>query len=142
MLALSDDQGKIWWAERQPDGATFALASISLAEALDRLRTAHETQQLRLPQDFDPQGRSDALAFGRQIYRWQSMQVDQGQPTPTASTSILERSLRAAIADDQTPLLRPGAYLAVVEKPPEVPYGVERFEQVETFHLISGRWLP
>ena len=64
------------------------------------------------------------------------------QSPPSQNTSLLEIALQRpqASASTDDPRFRPGSYLAVVKRSPEVELGTPVAEEEASFHVILGTW--
>ncbi len=78
--------------------------------------------------------------MNRRYYR--SASHEYSQPEPQITQSVLEdRGLQKMAGDvSNTAFFAPGHYIAIVEKSPEVEYGLPSFENAGSFHAIVGIW--
>jgi hypothetical protein len=64
---------------------------------------------------------------------------ERGLPTPSFSTSILERELQRTSTNNAVEL-EPGSYLAILTTSPEMPFGHRTLLEQGSFHILEGRW--
>ncbi len=141
-LLLADAAGNHYRAESiAPDGtATLEAADLGVEGAW--LGALYEQRRPADPSAFDR--RNSGFVSGVR-FRWVSP-WNNALPPATLQTSLLERELDWAFrlvapgAGSKPPGLSPRSYLAIVERSPEVEYGVDSYEEEESLHLVVGRW--
>jgi hypothetical protein len=138
-LVLRDSQGDFYMAENLDDGRTATLTPISWVDATDRFAAAFKAVRPKNPEGYDPRQHNEALNFGQNSYYWYYGNVDSGQPDPNVASSVLERSLRRLVSTDAN-TLAPRSYAAIVPHSPEVPMGIDKTQQMESIHIIVGKW--
>lgn len=132
-LIVSDAEGKLFrGAGIEPD-ATATLGQTELGNEQAALQQALRDHPLKDPEGLDRQAYANAFSFSR-VYRYS--QSNSGLPEPAVHTSRLEKSL-GAVAER---LREPRTYVALVERSPEVEFGVGSPRQNSSLHVIVGRW--
>ena len=81
------------------------------------------------------------FAFGGASYHFFDWSTDSSMPKPTAETGILEIALDRMLQSNNINLEK-SCYLAIVDRPPEVPLGIEAAKEEASFHVIRGRLGP
>lgn len=142
-LVLCDAQGNHFAAEQLAPGEGTALR----ADNVQAVRTAMQQSIAQASQAADNGALSGGSGYPYGRYRygpdryagpafgWKPSAGD-GSADP-----CLDRGLRAAQQKIAQPThMRPRTYVALVEKSPEVDFGVAGVRQVSSLHVIVGRW--
>lgn len=56
------------------------------------------------------------------------------------TASLLEVELERLASDLSTRSLKPGSYVAIVERPPEIAVGTDAVHETQSLHVIEGSW--
>ncbi len=139
-LVLCDAQGKQFAGEQLAPGGTTTLR----ADNVPSVRTAMLQSIAQASQVVDaPWARSGRYA-PYEYGPYSEEPLGSGRkPLLIASSTrpCLLRGLDAALEQiDQPTKMRPRSYVAIVEKSPEVDFGVADVQQVSSLHVIVGRW--
>ena len=138
MLVVRDSQGEFFVGRGVGNGETAELQAVKAADlpALNlEVKKTFEESAPGFPTGF----RKNQYMSSSVYRRWRVYQsIDQHEGSVRSQTSILERQL--ADANGQLKNLPSRSYLAIVEVSPEVPLGVQRTQEVSSFHLIMGKW--
>lgn len=137
LLAVGPD-GAVWLAENVAAGATATLAragdTAAQEAALKQLRDAIQSQRPQPPADASGQ------RYGSHFFNDYSYGGSSGvMPDPLPARGRLERGIFGAVAlkaDD----LRPNTYTAIVDRSPEVVFGVRSPQEEASLHVVVGRW--
>jgi hypothetical protein len=138
-LVLRDSEGDFFSAENLADGQTETLSPMKWADAADRFAAAFKTVRPSNPEGYDPRQHNEALNFGQSGNYWYYGNIDSTHSEPNVASSILERSLRRLISNNAD-ALTPRSYAALVPHSPEVPMGIEQTQQLQSIHVIAGKW--
>lgn len=136
-LLIRTKDGKYYWASNVEAGAAAKAEPVDPLVASPRLqRTFMDHQPTPLP-GMNPQSLSSSR-FANGIW-WSRL---GNQSPPSQNTSLLEIALQRpqASASTDDPRFRPGSYLAVVKRSPEVELGTPVAEEEASFHVILGTW--
>jgi hypothetical protein len=138
-LLVCDAQGKLLAAEQLSPGQSTALRADNVQAVCAAMlqRTSEASSGLSgaasptaVPYPF---GR-DGLAYPEYAYAKPLMGDGALEP-------CLQRALRAARQQMAQPTrMAPRTYIAIVDKSPEVEFGVREVRQVSSLHVIVGRW--
>ncbi len=139
-LLLADADGNHFRCESISAMGARTLEAASLADEGAWFRQFYNRRHPAVPPGFD---RTMTRFMSGRVYRWTS---PWNNPLPPAAlrTGILERELEAAMLQlsrmqGSAPAgLRPRSYLAIVERSPEVEYGVDAYD--ERRKLARDRW--
>ncbi len=106
---------------------------VSKATALEKMQRAMNLDAPRLP----PQAPSDntRFFFGMRINRY-----SHGTSDSSPANSLLEDGMRRSIMALNNQSLAARTYLAIVERPPEVNFGMDGLIESESTHVIFGSW--
>ncbi len=138
-LVICDPQGNFFATDGLAEGQTAALSPIAWPDAAERLERAMKAVRPANPKGYNPREHSHALDFGNSAAYWWAGHAESGLSEPTVATSVLERALQRLVL--KTPdALPPGSYAALAPHSPEVPLGVEQVKQMQSLHVIVGRW--
>ena len=122
-------------ADEVADGATAALKPVSQQTALSELRRLRADHSPTLPPGFDNDRYGGFFGFRNRAY-WRFYGGGNAEITePHTASGRLETGLAAL-----TQPLKPGTYVAIVDRSPEVAYGLPSVEETGGFHVILGRW--
>lgn len=141
-LLLADAAGNHFRGESIPIGDATTLQAASLPAEGAWFRELYDRRRPAVPAGFNRNTRR--FVSGRR-YRWIS-QWNNRLPPAALRTSILERELETAmlhfsrIQGRKPAGLRPRTYVAIVQRSPEVEYGVDSYEEEESLHVIEGKW--
>lgn len=141
-LLLADAEGNHFRAEAIPSGGAAKAEPADLTAERIAFRKLYDLRRPQVPPGFDGQ-RSRLVATRR--WRWTSP-WNNSLPPATLSSSLLERELEFALLGfsrtqgGQAAGLQPRSYVAVVERSPEVEYGVDSYREEESLHVVVGRW--
>lgn len=146
-LLLSDDEGRHYRAANIAAGATVALAAVDDPgeEEAAIFELASELQP-SVPEGFVP---PSSYGYGsRRRYRYWAA-ASNSLAAPTLMSGRLEAELREALVGpgklvsaskpNRFPLGN-RRYLAVVERSPEVVYGVANPREEDSLHVVVGSW--
>jgi hypothetical protein len=130
-LLVRDQDGNYFFAENAADGATFALTPTDFAKQKNALIRRMLTNRPELPPGFDPNQLSGLWRrYGPYAYR---------NNAGDSETGLLERGLER-ILNAQKDTMHAGSYIAIVDKSPEVPIGIEGARQEASFHVVEGNF--
>ena len=140
-LAIQTADGKYYWvANVQPDATVWAKRT-ETAEVLPWLRNRLAEQPLEFPPGMDRQYNDGVFGFratGRYYYAYGGNRSS----APTQTASLLEKTLSgvAPVGGIGEPVLRPGTYVAFVQRSPEIDFGTEPVREEASLHVILGEW--
>jgi hypothetical protein len=132
-LVLFDPEGQVYTAANVPSGAVRKLSAANAGSAFSKLRSEWVRNMPALPEGFDPNNYGGY--FGNRRYYYGANY--NNMPTASQSTGLLETNISFAVA---SPPLGPRTYVALVDRSPEVNYGLEDFQEEDSFHVIVGNW--
>jgi hypothetical protein len=135
-LWMQDDSGQLFKAMDVEPGATAVLAPASdPAAAFDELRAMLLDLRPTTPSDFN---RNESMTlFGTRMYRSYYYYGSTGQQV-TQISSLLEIGLAELAVPRFT--MEPSTYVAIVDRSPEVEFGIDDFEEQNGLHVIVGEW--
>ncbi|MEX2121450.1 MAG: hypothetical protein WD847_17810 [Pirellulales bacterium] len=142
-LLLADSSGTHFRAMNVAEGAEAPLEPADLKAERQALGKVFFDNAPRVPEGLDPQAFADSFGSG---YRYSyGTSTSANAPAATLQSSCLERCISRALADTSRfqPVpapLPPRSYVAVVERSPEVLYGVERVREQASLHVVTGTW--
>jgi hypothetical protein len=131
-LLLRDRAGKYFFAEEVPASGQFALAPTTFDASSGKLKAQFDVHHPSGPPGLD------ASQFNN-MYGWYGWGIDNSQPPPRATSSLMEQQLRR-LQNLKSDTLAPGSYVAIVRSSPEVPLGVAGAREEESFHVIEGKF--
>ena len=105
---------------------------LKIADVQTLLRRIYNDHNRGFPDGYDPVAEERRTQSPWNRMYWNS------SPRAVQDTGILESNLKQLGVSAEIP--GPGMYVAVVEKNPDVPLGVEDAAEAESFHVILGRW--
>jgi hypothetical protein len=121
-LLVCAADGRHFWAENVDADAAADLEPIQLSAAQESLLARYERERPVRP--------AEMAALGGLPQSFVSYQ-----------TSLQETLLASlAGADDRKLPLTPGSYVAVVDRSPEVVFGVPSPREVQGYHVVFGKW--
>jgi hypothetical protein len=110
---------------------------------VDSMRKAFADQALVLPDGFVNESRYGLFGIRQQVY----YAMRGGSTSPAQSTSRLELGIDAAKSavnhagkTKSAYALTPRSYIALVDRPEEISYGLDEVTELEGFHVIRGTW--
>lgn len=122
-LVVRSRGGQYYWAHDVAEDGQATLEPIEPGEAAKRLQaTELPTRPTLLP------GTEKIAAFYDQDFKGQ-----------IGARLELELS-QWVISGNGVDTLRPGSYLAVVDRPPHIEVGIEKAKEEKGYHLIHGTW--
>lgn len=132
MLAISGDDGQLYWTENLAIGAPVHPEPLAATAIDEKISAAFRSHQRVIPDGVAPGSMGSrrgwlmgGLYFGRRT-------------SPTIATSLIERQLTAVeMGLNQLP---PRHYVAIVDAPPSVPVGDAEAVRIADFHVVLGRW--
>ena len=122
-LAVRMPDGKYYWASDVVDNATAIVNEVAVEKILAWLSKQFSENKPRFP---------ESMKSNRRYYGYGAVCSDID-----SRTSCLERKLRR-VGDSTHPPLKPGTYVAIVSRSPEVVVGLDDFEEEGSFHVIFG----
>ncbi|MEX2559818.1 MAG: hypothetical protein WD403_07875, partial [Pirellulales bacterium] len=142
-LLLADSSGTHFRAVNVAEGAEVPLEPADLKAEREALGKVFQDSAPQVPEGLDPQAFADSFGSGYRYGYWTSTSANA--PAASLHSSCLERAISRAIADSgrfqPVPVpLPPRSYVAVVERSPEVLYGVERVREQASLHVVTGTW--
>jgi hypothetical protein len=141
-LLVADEHGQHYQATDLADGARMALTAVDPAEVEVAIYKIVDACQPEVPEGFVPQ----SSGF-RGMMRWRGN--NNGLAAASLNSGLLEAGLRDAVMGPgkHVSWLKPGgfplekrSYLAIVERSPEVTFGVDRPREEDSLHVIVGKW--
>ena len=75
----------------------------------------------------------------RQDYAWRLQGDEYGATVPIFNQNLFERTLEDLIESEEGLAVEPGAFVAVVDQPPDWEPGYARATVVDGFHVVAGR---
>ncbi len=141
-LLLADAEGKHYVARTIPLDGAATLEPADLVAESAAFRDLYNQRRPAVPQGF---GRAASGFVSANRFRWTSP-LNNSLPAAALQTSLLERELEAAMfhfgqMQGANPTgLKPRTYVAIVERSPEVEYGVASSEEEQSLHVVAGRW--
>jgi hypothetical protein len=131
-LFVRDDAGRYYMAKDLAAGASAELDSASDEEAAKKWTMLYAANLPQMPADFREY---EGSIFGFRRYYGSTSDVE-----PELDRNLLEKRLRAALLEP-----RPGegerrAYIAIVDRSPEVDFGLPDVQEQGSFHVIRGTW--
>jgi hypothetical protein len=147
-LLVRDNKGDYYAAAGIAADATAALEPISLAGAKEQfglLQSKLDDDKLVVPQGMDAGNQLVQFGASRNsinYYRfWQVKSEYPGAGEPGQKNGLLEQvRARSARPPAGAPLLQPGSYVALVDRSPEVVFGVPAPHEEPSSHVIFGNW--
>jgi hypothetical protein len=136
-LILIDSEGRLFEGRDMAAGAKAVLTPSTRPAVASQWAQAYNGNRLQRPPGMA--GNSYSM-FG--IRRYNNIYFGQNQDidSPTLHTSILERAL-VELTDSGHPVLsQPRSYVAIVERSPEMSFGLKTVKEESSFHVILGRW--
>ncbi|MEX2026786.1 MAG: hypothetical protein WEH44_05785, partial [Pirellulaceae bacterium] len=133
-LILCDRQGKYFRADGPlAAGKGQSLEPLSLEDVQDLLRLIVDDHRPDFPEGYDP-----VAEERRTNSPWNRMYW--GASTGTSlEIGTLETNI-ASLRTTTEPVLGPSMYVAVMQKNPDVPLGITKVTEADSFHVIVGRW--
>ena len=138
-LLLRDADGNYFWGQDLSQGEKLLLAAIDMETATQRWRDRTAGHDPDFPPGYDAV--TSEFTFGGASYYVFGWSTDSSMPKPTAETGILEIALDRMLQSNNINLEK-RCYLAIVDRPPEVPLGIEAAKEEASFHVIRGRLGP
>jgi hypothetical protein len=142
-LLLADDAGRQYGAADVAPGARAALKTVDPGEENSAILELASERRPGVPQGFIPP--SESTFGGRR--RYYGAATSGMVPGASLGTSRLENGLRDATmgADKQASkaersTLAPRTYIAIVERSPEVVFGVDDPREEDSLHVVVGNW--
>jgi hypothetical protein len=141
-LLVADEHGQHYQTTDLADGARMALTAVDPAEVEAAIYEIVDACQPEVPEGFVPQ----SSGF-RGMMRWRGN--NNGLAAASLNSGLLEAGLRDAVMGPgkHVSWLKPGgfplekrSYLAIVERSPEVTFGVDRPREEDSLHVIVGKW--
>jgi hypothetical protein len=144
-LLATDEQGRHYGGSDIAVGAKATLATVDdPGAALEKYTAEHKPG---VPEGFVP---PTSIGFGgrRNYYRYYSA-MNNNLPAASFASSRLEVDLREAVmgTDSHLPAsasrsftLANKSYVAIVERSPEVVFGVDDVREEDSLHVIVGKW--
>jgi hypothetical protein len=142
-LLLADSSGTHFRAVNVAEGAEVPLEPADLRAEREALGKVFQENAPQVPEGLDPRAFADSFGYGNRYRYWSSTSANA--PAASLHSSCLERAISRAIADPGRfqPVaapLAPRSYVAVVDRSPEVLYGVERVREQASLHVVTGTW--
>jgi hypothetical protein len=140
-LALCDSQGDWYWTGELAPGKSVRLSEQPSSESFAVIRQLASANPLQEPPGFNANSYNyyGGPRFGRRRYNYYANRWGGSQLPPTIHSSLLEAEIRMATAGGSAPL-SPRSYVAIVDRSPEVPLGVERAREEASLHVVVGQW--
>lgn len=144
-LLLADEAGRLHRAEDIAPGERKALSPTTNSKEEAEVWRLVRDRRPATPADFVERGGPGFSYRRRMWYFQQSNQTLQ----PTLESSRLEAGLRAALTGseglslyNQPPSYKPPprSYVAIVERSPEIDYGVSEPREEDSLHVVAGKW--
>ena len=153
-LLVCDADGRFGYGANIKIDGQVTLQDISVTEEKESaaqadkivgpMRKAFAEQTLALPDGFVNESRYGLFGIRQQMY----YAMRGGTSTsPSQSTSLLERGIDAAKSavnhagkTKSSYALTPRSYIAIVDRPEEISYGLGEVTELEGFHVIRGTW--
>ncbi|HWB09879.1 MAG TPA: hypothetical protein VG826_11660 [Pirellulales bacterium] len=142
-LLVADDQGRHYGGADIAAGARASLKPVDPGDGRSAIQELVNDRKPGVPQGFVPP--SESTFRGR--VRYYGSATSGAVPGASLGTSRLETCLRDATmgADRQASKadraqLAPRTYIAVVERSPEVVFGVDEPREEDSLHVIVGSW--
>lgn len=135
-LMLIDSKGQAFHAQDLAAGD-----KVPLSPATNQQNAAQLTQLMHLHRPKRPEGMNNDTygLFGvRRRYSYNYYSTGQDMDAVTMHTSILERGLQELTNADK--LWQPRSYAALVDRSPEMSFGLESVNEEAGFHVIVGKW--
>jgi hypothetical protein len=137
-LVLIDSQGQLFEGEDLAAGDKTTLKPSTAAKAGPQWVNAYNSHRPQRPPGMTSNHYS---LFGvsrrySSIYYGQQYDMD----TATLRASVLERNLAEAAGSTNHMLNQPRSYIAIVERSPEMSFGLKSVQEEDSFHVIVGRW--
>ncbi|HJT32502.1 MAG TPA: hypothetical protein VJ783_10700, partial [Pirellulales bacterium] len=147
-LLLADEKGQHYRAAGVAAGARVALEAVEPGGEELEIWQYVTDHRPAVPQGYMPH-MDQGFGGIRRRGAWYYNQSNMGLPAPMQETSRLEAALRTAVMGSSGRsislkpaefALRPRSYLAVVERSPEVVFGVEDPREENSLHVVVGSW--
>jgi hypothetical protein len=134
-LMLVDSNGDAFYAQ-----GIAAEAKVALTPATSAQNTAKLTQLHQLHRPQRPPGMDNSYSLFGVNRRFRNVYYNQGydMDAVTQATSILERGLQGLTERDR--LKQPRSYVAIVDRSPEMSFGLVSVREEAGFHVIVGKW--
>jgi hypothetical protein len=133
-LILCDRQGNFFRADEPlAAGETQNLVPLPTEQVHGLLSGIVNSHEREFPEGYDPVAEERRTNTPWNRMYWGS------STTAVQETGILESNI-AALKGTAGSVPGPGMYVAVLEKNPDVPLGVSKVTEAESFHLLVGRW--
>jgi hypothetical protein len=143
-LLLSDDAGRLFGAADIAAGERKALAPTKNTKDEADIWEIVCDHRPAAPPDYqsDPGGYS----YRRQLFNYR---VNNQTLQPTLESGRLEAGLRAAVTGSENQSIYnrppdyappPRSYVAIVERSPEIDYGVPSPREGQSLHVVVGKW--
>ncbi len=134
MLAIRTHQRKYYWATDLAQGKTGTARPVTEAKAAARLRKVLMDNEPAFPLGMVGQSHVHALGARRRppYYYHTSVQIPA-----SPEKSLMERGLTALCVAGK---IKPGSYVAVVQRQPELELGTPGAEEKGSFHVVLGEW--
>ncbi len=138
-LFLRDAEGQFHFEGPIPAGKTIRSHALASGEATDaaglKVKTALLRNQPTLPSQV-PSGSKGGIFPARPV----RFAFRNAGPQTGTSSSILERELDQASSAILSKSLPPRTYVAIVDHPTEVTYGLDGLVESQSVHVILGTW--
>lgn len=136
-----DDSGRLFFGEGLQVNARANLQAIDRIEAIRRLRTLVTEHKAEMPAALAaPDSEFLAMQNRQQMRSFRRAGFQYGNER--LSTNRMNQMLDQLAGLSNMPALAtpPKSYIAVTEKGPEVPLGIEGATEEASFHVIIGQW--
>jgi hypothetical protein len=140
-VAVVDREGNFFAGESVAEGATLPLEPATQLDVLRKLRPLVLESKPEKPIALAEEG-SPLFGVQRRQRRWNRRRYRLEYSTDALMGNLLEESIAALIGTQgRAPLdLPPRSYVAITEAGPEVAIGVPNATELESFHVLVGKW--
>jgi hypothetical protein len=145
-VILRSTDGKYYVAESVADGAEVTTKETTAEQVRAWLVTARSANYPAFPLGADSRDLSSSMLSGRSYYWYSFGNTDPVQLVGSRLERTLERtapdggSSNSTALGDGDPLPKPGTYVAIVPRFPEVELGTESAREEASYHVIVGEW--
>jgi hypothetical protein len=138
-LVIADSAGLLYYHDTLHAQVSGKPRSITAEELKDILMPVFGAARPNNPAYMDTtRYDDDSYGFSSSWYYDQRSSIDSDQPAASHLTSVLEVKLRELVSRGfQIPARQ---YVAIIRHSPEVPLGVAKMEEKQSFHVILGRF--
>jgi len=138
-LVIRTHDGDYFWDTNLAEKDAGAARTIKRADAIGLLRKILSDHQPSFAVTGNRTTSGGMFGFGQHRYYSRHYQYGWGGPGPSQSldTSLMENTLRTLLSSVD---LKPGTYVAICSRRPDIEPGTPRVEEEDCFHVIIGEW--